>query len=229
MKKIMRKFLTLVWQPFVKKKIADNQWVKYKNIKILVKKGVFHPTYFYSTKFLLAHLQPLDLSQKTMLELGAGSGLISFYCAISKQALVTASDISSIVMEGLASNQKKLGSNISLVQSDLFDSIPQQTFDYMLINPPYYQKNPIELPDYAWYCGENLEYFQKLFKDLKPYLNQNSTVLMVLSEDCAIEKIKQIAFEKGFVFRLLESKTIFFEENYIFQINYENNASPNKI
>ena len=60
---------------------AKERSYSYKGIKLKVFPGVFHPGLFFSTKILLEYLSKLDLKNKTVLELGAGSGLISVYCA----------------------------------------------------------------------------------------------------------------------------------------------------
>lgn len=220
MKKILRKIFTLVAKPYVSRMISTDQTIRFRGINLLVKKGVFHPLYFYSTKLLIEYIKNENLENKKFLELGAGSGLISFYAETQKNAIVIASEISEIAVAGLQSNKQNLGSKIEIVASDLFDSIPIQNFDFIIINPPYYPKNPNLPPEFAWYCGEGFEYFYKLFGQIGQYFNQNSKVLMVLSEDCDLEQIKKIGFNYGFIFLLKAKKRYFLEENYIFEIRH---------
>ncbi|MFN3851178.1 MAG: methyltransferase [Spirosomataceae bacterium] len=220
MKKILRKIFTLVAKPYVSRMISTDQTIRFRGINLLVKKGVFHPLYFYSTKFLIEYLKNENLENKKLLELGAGSGLISFYAETQKNAIVIASEISEIAVAGLQSNKQNLGSKIEIIASDLFDSIPIQNFDFIIINPPYYPKKPNSSPEFAWYCGEGFEFFYKLFGQISQYFNQNSKVLMILSEDCDLEQIKEIGFQHGFIFLLKAKKSYFLEENYIFEIRY---------
>jgi release factor glutamine methyltransferase len=80
----------------------------------------------------------------------------------------------------------------------MFDAIPLQWFDVIVINPPYYKKNPLQESDYAWYCGEHGEYFQRFFSGLGKYIGMNSTIVMILSDECDITMVKALAEENGF-------------------------------
>ena len=51
----------------------------------------------------------------------------------------------------------------------MFDKIEKVNFDYIVINPPYFPKNPKSEKEFAWFCGSDFEYFKKLFSQLKDY------------------------------------------------------------
>ena len=95
----------------------------------------------------------------------------------------------------------------------------RQQFDYIIINPPYYPKKAQSREEEAWFCGSNFEYFQKLFSTLGNQLKIDSEVYMILSEDCELEKIKEIASEFGFEFNLALETKKWGEANYIFSIS----------
>lgn len=189
----------------------------YQDIIVKVLPGVFHPGLFFSTKVFLEYLESVELKGKRVLELGAGSGLISVYC--SKQgSQVTASDINNAALEGITFNAHKNKETISIVHSDLFDQIDPDDFDIILINPPYYPKKPKDIGEKAWFCGEKFEYFQKLFKQLRVSGNQSVGVLMILSEDCELKKIMSIAKSNALNYEQVFTKIVNGEENYIFRI-----------
>lgn len=208
-------------RPILKWYLNSDRQYNYKDIKLTVKKGVFHPAFFFSTKFLLNELTQYDLDGKTFLELGAGSGLISIYAA-KRGAVVAASDINESAITGLNENFKFniQHSTFVILKSDLFDSIPQQTFDYIIINPPYYPKHPKNDSERAWYCGENFEYFEKMFSQLKNYLQPNSIVLISLSEDCNLNRISKIALKNNYRFEVVKKQRIMWELNFIYQIKH---------
>ncbi len=210
------KFLHPILKKVAKIYLSKPRNYTYQGIIVKVLPGVFHPGLFFSTKVVIEFLEKLDLSGKKVLELGAGSGLVSIYCS-QKGAKVTASDISPVAVEGLKVNTLNNDEQITIVLSDLFDKLNAGDFDIILINPPYYPKNPRSIEDQAWFCGEQFEYFQKLFQQLKT-INTNCKAYMVLSEDCDLTKIMSIAERNGLTHKQVFSKKVNVEENYVFEI-----------
>jgi release factor glutamine methyltransferase len=189
----------------------------FKDIKVKVTPGVFHPGLFISSKILLNFVDKLNLGDKTFLELGAGSGIISILSA-KRGAKAYASDISGIAIENIKMNARKNNISINVIHSDLFQNIPNIQFNYIIINPPYYKKDPKTDEEYAWYCGSNHEYFIRLFDSIAGYINQDSKIFMILSEVCDIDAIRTIGKKKGFNWKLIERKTVWGERNYIYNL-----------
>ena len=192
---------------------------------MVVEPGVFHPAFFFSTKFLLKYVEKMDLHRKTLLELGAGTGLIAIYAA-TKGANVTASDISRNAIRSIEQNALLNRVTVKVQWSDMFDTLPLQYFDVIVINPPYYKKSPVQESDYAWYCGEQGEYFKRLFSGLGKYSGMNSMMVMVLSDECDIAMVKALAAENGFALKSVLEKKKYWETNYIFEIHkYESDST----
>lgn len=212
--KVAGKYLLI---PIVKYYLRKDRNYSYKGIRIRVKKGVFHPGLFFSTKILFNYMNDMNLTGVKLLELGAGTGLISIFAA-KKGAIVSASDISALAVENLKFNAKQNDQVIQVIESDLFLSFPPQTFDVIAIQPPFYPKEPNSIQEFAWYCGKDFDFFRQLFQQIGSFINTKSQVLMILSDDCAIETISRIAYENGFEMKKVFGKEIFWEWNYIFQI-----------
>ena len=166
---------------------------------------------------MLKYINTLQLKDKNILEPGAGSGLTAIFCA-KQNAYVTATDINKTAIENIKINATVNNISMNIIYSDLFENIPFQVFDYIIINPPYYKRKPLTEEQFAWYCGENGEYFDNLFQNVHSYISDKSTILMVLSEDCDIEMIRKKAAENKLTFAEIVKKRIWFETNYIFSI-----------
>lgn len=222
----MRKFLRYVirntWQPLLKKYLSTERTYRWRGIRLQIPPEVFHPGFFFSTRFLLNYIRHLELNQKTFLEAGAGSGLISMYAA-RQGAAVTAFDINPIAVKYLEENSRHNHVNIRILESDLFNSIPSETFDIIAINPPYYKKNPVSLQDYAWYCGEHGEFFEKLFSQIGNYMHGETTALMVLFDGCDRQMIEEMAEKNGYRLRCVLSRQNLLEKNFIFKIEKAEN------
>jgi release factor glutamine methyltransferase len=208
---------TRLYKPLLVKYLSATRMYTHKGIRLVIPPAVFHPGFFFSTRLLLRYIATLPLKNRSFLELGAGSGLIALYAA-REGAQVTASDINSVAIHSLKMNSHSNRLPITVIKSDLFTNIPQQAFDLIAINPPYYKKQPKTPAEYAWYCGEQGEYFQQLFSSLKPYTHPQSMVLMVLCDGCDLEMIKEMAAMSGFEMKCVQEKKNWIETNYIFQV-----------
>lgn len=195
--------------------ISKERSYTYEGITVQIHEEVFPPKFTISTKILLEYIKPLDLKDKAFLELGCGSGIISLFAA-SKGAHVTASDINKTAIDILKEASKANEITLNVVYSDLFENVSDQPFEYIVINPPYYPKVPANDTERAWFCGENFEYFEKLFQQLPTQLAPNTW--MILSEDCEIDHIQQIAKKNGLSFELILEKSVVKEKNYIFSL-----------
>lgn len=199
------------------KYLSKTRTYSYEDIRLEIPPQVFHPGFFFSTQLLLQYINKLLLNGKSLLELGAGSGLIATQAA-KKGALVTATDINPIAIQYLLSNSVQNNVSLEIIRSDLFAAIPKRPFDIIAINPPYYKKQPVTLQDHAWYCGENGEYFSGLFSQLADYMHKNSEVLMVLCDGCDIKMIETFAARNGFKLQLILTKQNMLEKNFIYKI-----------
>lgn len=217
MKSAFKHIVARTYKPLLVKYLSKTRIYRYDDIKLEVPPQVFHPGFFFSTRVLMDYIIQLPLQDTNFLELGCGSGLISIYAA-KKRASVTATDINPIAIEYLQKNSLVNKANITVIQSDLFKDIPEQAFDIIAINPPYYKKQPINPADYAWYCGENGEYFETLFSGLKKYIHQQTEVLMVLFDGCDIDMIQNMAAKNGFSLHCVHTHKNLLEKNFIYKI-----------
>lgn len=218
----MRQFLKKILYPFLSKwlhwYLSKPRIYRCEGLKLTIYPSVFHPGWLISTRILLNFIKKYKLEGKSMLELGAGSGLISLFCARNK-AIVTASDINPVAVNGLRENALTNGNiPLKVVLSDLFDNIDLQRFDYILINPPYYPKDPVNDKERAFYCGTGFEYFKKLSLQLPAYLDQDTHCRMILSEDCDIKQIQSIIEAEGMTFEEIYRIRKWGEWNYIFAL-----------
>ena len=79
------------------------------------------------------------LEKPKILELGTGSGAIALALATERpDCEITATDLSAKALAVAEKNKQNLSiSNISNIQSNWFQSIPSNTFDLIVSNPPY--------------------------------------------------------------------------------------------
>lgn len=207
-------------KPILQQKLKRRLSFNWKGLSLEVDPGVFHPGYFFSSTFFAEYLSTLNLDGKLFCDVGTGSGFLGLV-AFRSGAKATCLDISPLAVNNAKANFLKnfpLSDRIEILQSDLFDELPSAVFDVIVINPPYFFKDPEGTGSFAWYCGKNGAYFKKLFLQLHNRIHENTLVLMSLADNCEIERIQVIAKENGFVMDLVQRRKIKWEENYIFKI-----------
>lgn len=218
----MRAIIKRIISPFLKKAskiyLLKPRKYKYKDISVWVEPSVFPPFITISTKLLLEFVETLSLKNKTVLELGCGCGIISIL-ASKKNAVVTATDINLVALIALEKNATKNKVVIEILESNLFENLQEKSFDFIIINPPYYPKNPISITEKAWFCGENFEYFEQLFNQLPAFITSRNEVYMILSEDCEVDSILNIGKRNGIKFNTIVEKKVTSEKNYIFKLH----------
>lgn len=220
LKYLHKKYYDVLVQPILKQYLKKVRIYTYANLKLKIYPGVFHPAYFFSTQVFADFIKTLDLKDKKVCEVGAGSGLLSFI-AFSRGANVYSFDINASAIKGIKENLEgnfKEKENFNVYLSDLFDNIPENKLDVFLINPPYFFSDPSNEGSYAWYCGKNGEYFEKLFKQLGDYSTSASQIFLILADNCDIEKISVIAKKHHYLLNLTYEKKVKWEKNFIFNI-----------
>lgn len=218
---MLRQFIKRLTHPTLKRSYEaysskPRMYSKY-GVTLRILPGVFHPGYFLSTQILRSYLSGLELEGKRVLELGAGSGFLSFYLARHQKADVTASDISEQVLKGLHANSSEFNIPIQIVKSDVLDALDATSFDYIVINPPYYPHDPSTEAEMAFYCGSDFGYFRKLFLQLSQS-SFEATCLMILSQDCDLTEIQRIAESNQLSLRQVHRKRKLGEANFIYSI-----------
>lgn len=218
---IQKKFTTTFLKPYLTWYLKKERTDTVRGLRLLIRPTVFHPKYFFSSTYLYDFVNTLNLKDKNFLEIGCGSGLLSLL-AHQKKAIVTACDINEVAVECTKLNfNENFGEqllDVLVLNSDLFDSIPDAKFDTIVINPPYFFDEVNSNEQLAWNCGKNGEYFVKLFSQLKTFIHDRSLVYMILADNCEIDKIKDIAKAHHFIFELIVQKKIRWETNFIFKI-----------
>ena len=190
----------------------------YGTIKLVVDPGVFHPGFFFSTRFILEFLNKQSLGGQRFLEVGCGSGIISILAA-QKGADVTAIDINKKAVANSIQNAARNNVKIHVTMSDLFDNVSPIRFGWIVINPPYYPADAKTEEEYAWNCGLNHQYFENLFSRLGSFVTQESKILIVLSDVCDLKTIFAIAAANRFLFEKISERKVWADgRNYLFWI-----------
>ncbi len=217
MRRLVRSLMHYLYKPLLKRYLdRDLKW-RFNGLRLSIKKGVFHPAFFGSTKVFAAFLKSQEWKGKSVLEVGCGSGLLSIIAATGG-ANVTALDINPDAVETTRHNAAGHQLNIQVLQSDIFDGLTAQPFDVILTNPPFFPADPKNDAAFAWYAGSAFEFFQRFFAGLCNFIHSESRIWMILSEICDLDRIREIAEKQGWALKKIDRRDRLFETFVVWEI-----------
>jgi release factor glutamine methyltransferase len=215
-KTVFKKLLSPFLVPVTKNYLGKERSTNFMGLHLTIPVGIFHPSLFFSTKTMCKWIMEQNIQNKKILEIGCGSGAISITAA-KGGANVICCDINPEAVKTTLNNAKFNKVEINSMLSDLFEGIEETRFDMILNNPPYYAKDPANIEEHAWNAGHDLSYFKRLFTDAKKHLAPNGKMMLVLSDECNIDLINQIAQKAEFHQKLVYTRPTFIEKTYILQ------------
>lgn len=155
------------------------------------------------------HFLPwLTKQPQKILDLCTGSGCIAIACAhYFPDTEIIATDISKDALEIARLNADNHGvtQRVQLIQSDLFQSLPQQSFDLIVSNPPYVDEHdmsylPAEFkhePQLGLAAGkEGLDFAIQILKSAADYLTADGLLILEVgnSEQALVKRFPKVPF-----------------------------------
>jgi len=119
---------------------------------------------------------------KSVADMGTGTGILAILAAQSGAKRVVAADINPAAVICSENNAAKSGYTdiIDVVESYLFENINEK-FDVILFNAPWVQGNPKNIYELAIYDNHFL-ILKRFISDAKQYLNNGGIILLQLSD-----------------------------------------------
>ena len=141
---------------------------------------------------------------KSVLEIGTGSGLISLCCAKNGATRVVATDINPNAVACARFNAKRLQVDdvmqvrqVSHADPSAYAVLkPGETFDLIISNPPWENKKPRTIAEFAE-DDEDFALMKSLLKDLKVRLNPGGRAFLAYGCVTAINTILKLAPQYG--------------------------------
>jgi len=213
---LRRGFSSLLFRFHVKPRIKRTDKVMLDGLALSVPPTVFHPRFYYTSRFLGHFVKQMDLTNRSVLDVGCGSGFVSLVAAL-RGGLVTAVDINEAAVAATGENAERNRLQIRVVHSDLFERLQGERFDHIFINPPFYDGDPSHIAEYAWKSGERSSFIHRFASSAPRFLAHGGSIIAVFSTDTEMSQVLRIFTENGFSVSCLASKWKFFETLFILQ------------
>ncbi len=130
-----------------------------------------------------------------ILELCTGSGCLAIMLAdVFPQAMIDAVDLSSDALDVAKINVSayEMENQINLIQSDLYEALPQRKYDLIITNPPYVNNTSMEKlppeylhePQMALKGGKDgMDIVRQIISKAKTYLNENGLLVVEIGNE----------------------------------------------
>ena len=192
--------------------------------RILIKKceKVYPPE--EDTFLIIDTIKEWNMENMEILEVGAGTGLISIICA-KKGAKVTATDIKEESILCTKMNAWRNNVKIEVKKGNLFEPVEGRKFDLIIFNPPYlpsdndvdkYLTREDKLDLVGGFKGNEIAI--KFVKQLKKFLKRNGKALLIQSTLSNPRETMKTAEKYGLKTRIINQKKFFFETIYLLEL-----------
>src|SRR5229473_2506190 len=162
--------------------------------RLRVRPTVFHPRFFLSSEYFAKFLDGLDLSGKSVADIGTGSGILALAAARAGAAEVLALDINPhAALSALENAQANgFGDHVSVACMNLLAALPvRPLFDVILSSPPKH-------------AGERLKPDGRLY--------------VMVSSDSDLDLFGRLIDQAGFRARLAYERSFYIESMILYEL-----------
>src|SRR4249920_1078815 len=162
---------------------------------------VFHPRFFLSSEYFAQFIDGLDLSGKSVADIGTGSGILALAAARAGATKVLALDINPNAALSAFENARAngLGDRVTVACMNLLTALPPlPLFDVILSSPPKHAGEPRDLADRGWHAGPQYRDIAALFDQARERLNPGGRLYVMVSSDSDLDLFGRRIQQAGF-------------------------------
>ncbi|WP_458756805.1 50S ribosomal protein L11 methyltransferase [Afipia sp. TerB] len=200
--------------------------VRVNDLKLIVPPSVFHPGIFITSRIFSSFLRTLDLTGKTVVEIGTGSGILALSAAKAGARSVVALDINPAAVGAARDNAtlNSMGATVSARVSDLLSAAAaHERFDVIISSPPSFSGEPRDMADRAWHAGPLYRDITSLFDQAHRHLSNDGVVYILLSSDTDVALMESLARKAGFDWEEIARHSIWVEAFMIYRLHKRRN------
>lgn len=189
--------------------------------RLVVPPTVFHPRIFLTSEFFAKFIDGLDLSGKSVAEVGTGSGILALAAARAGAERIVAIDINPRAARAASENGRinGFGERVLGVCCNLLSGLaPGPIFDVVLSSPPSFPGEPKDIADRAWVAGPDYRDIEALFSQARERLRPGGSLYVLLSSDSDLDLLGRLTDAAGFSARLVARRSIGFESFVLYEL-----------
>jgi release factor glutamine methyltransferase len=212
--------ISRIYDDMKTKSAAGPYEVKCDGIVLTVLPNVYAPRFFTDSLWFAQQLSGI-VGDKSLLEIGTGTGLIAVTCA-QNGARVVATDVNPDAVKNAQLNVARHHLSIPVLEGNLFDPVkPTERFDYIFWAHPF---NNWEVPvqDMLQRSGMDYNYegLRAYIAGAKHHLTSRGKLLLGTGDSADLTTVTTIAMEHGYRLRLLDQAQMPLEEGGRLLVQY---------
>ncbi len=177
--------------------------IEYGGFSLVVLPNVYAPEFFDDSLWFAKQLSDI-VGEKSLLEIGTGTGIIALFCA-KNGARVVATDINPAAIKNARINAIRNNLNISVREGNLYEPLkPDEKFDFIFWAHPF---NNWELTENDILLRSGIDPGYKSLRGYiagaKKYLTENGKLLLGTGDSADLNMINEIAVENNYTMKLL--------------------------
>jgi len=219
-KKILESVLHFLAYHFILSR-RSTRHVTVAGLDLTVGPTVFDPRFFLTSAFFAEFILGLDLRGKRVADVGTGSGILAIAAAKAGASEVVAIDINPYAVAATNVNAKKNGvaGTVKAIIGHLLSPVPAGArFDLILTNPPFFEGQPRDVADRAWYAGPNFRDIAMLFEQASQRLAPGGRVYVVLSSSCNLAAFAEMIEKAGMTGHPVSKKSFVLESIIVYEL-----------
>jgi release factor glutamine methyltransferase len=188
---------------------------------LTIRPTVYDPRYYRAPAYFAEFIDRLNLSGKTVADVGTGSGIQALAAARAGASTVVAIDVNPAAVVTAAANARANGFEhcVFPVASNLFLAIaPESQFDVIVTNPPFCDGRAWDVADRAWRAGPQYEDIAPLFEQARRRLAPDGVMYLILSSHSDLESVGSLMRQAGFAVRVASERRVLFETLIIYEL-----------
>ena len=202
--------------------------VDFYGYKINVNKHVLIPRFETETlvEKTIDYIKKLDLCDKSVIDIGTGSGCISIVLKKELEDLnITSLDISKKAIKIAKKNAKQNNADITFIRENIFKYKPINKYEILISNPPYIKEGENVSPEIKYEpknaiysTKDELKYYKHILSTCSNYLTEKNLIAFEIGakQGKELKKIAKTYFKKG---KIIIEKDLTGKDRYLFIIN----------
>lgn len=185
-----------------------------------VNDGVYEPR--EDSQLIISVLEAEDLSGKTVLDMGTGSGILAYTVLQKGAGAVTAVDVNPAALENAEENLRAHEvdmDKVTFMKSDMFDAVDGRS-DIIMFNPPYIPSREElgTMEERAWQGGEDgRETIDQFLNQFSDYISDDGIVILLQSSLNGLDETQERFEEQGWEAEVVDDEKVSWERLVVFR------------